>query len=224
MPFPNSLSNSEKFTHQFARHSQSLAWFFLYPIFHLNYKIKIDSREKLKNAPVSALIVANHVRIYDSFFFSIMLGPYAKQLPLRFIGVSKSSMPIVKTLDRLGVISFIYSLFSVLVVVPGAGLEKNTSGAIKALLQNESVVIYPEGRISPDGILKPGTFRQGASLMAISTGKDVLPVSFRITKRPWRRSLVDIHVGDPFTLDSTLSQEQGTEIIYQKVSELFLKN
>ena len=79
------LTLPEKFTHQFARHAQSLVWFILYPLFRSFFKIEINGKEHLKDLPASLIIVSNHVSFYDSFLFSVVLGPYAPQLPLRFM-------------------------------------------------------------------------------------------------------------------------------------------
>lgn len=215
------LTLPEKFTHQFARHAQSLVWFILYPLFRSFFKIEINGKEHLKDLPASLIIVSNHVSFYDSFLFSVVLGPYAPQLPLRFMAVNKFDWKFLDALNRIGVIPFIYSLFSVFIVTLGAGLDKNLAEAKRALAHNQSVVIYPEGGLNRGDALLP--FRRGASALAVETEKDILPVAFKITKRPWKRGVVRINIGQTFKLERNLNYEKGTEIIYQRVNEIFVK-
>ncbi len=214
------LTIPEKFTHQFARHSQSIVWFILYPLFHSLFKIEIGGKDHLKTLPDSLIIVSNHVSFYDSFLYSVILGPYAPQLPLRFMAVNKFDWKFLETLNRVGIIPFIYSLFSVLTVTLGAGLDKNLAEAKKSLAHNQSVVIYPEGGLNRGSVLLP--FRRGAAALAVETERDILPVTFKITKRRWLRNVIKINIGQPFKLERNLNYEKGTEVIYQKVNELFV--
>ena len=149
------------------------------------------------------------------------MGPYAPQLPLRFMAVNKFDWKFLETLNRVGVIPFIYSLFSVFTVTLGAGLDKNLAEAKRSLAHNQSVVIYPEGGLNRGNVLLP--FRRGAAALAVETERDILPVTFRITKRPWLRNVIKINIGQPFKLERNLNYEKGTEVIYQKVNELFVK-
>jgi 1-acyl-sn-glycerol-3-phosphate acyltransferase len=216
------LSLPEKFTHQFARHTQSLAWFAIYPIFHLAFKIEIEGKENLEKVPSSVIIVSDHVNFYDSFLYSIIFGPYAKQLPLRFMAVNVFDWPFLNWLNKIGVIPFIYALFSVFIVTVGAGLEKNLIEAKRALAYGQSVVIYPEGGLNRSGELL--RFHKGAAALAISTGKDLLPIAIKSIKRKGKRNLIKISIGQTFKIDSAITDyQQGTDVIYRKVSELFTK-
>ena len=214
------LSLPEKFTHEFARHAQSLVWFIAYPFLRIFFNIEINGKEQLSNLPPSLIIVSNHFSMFDSFLLWLLFKPYSPQLPLRFIAINKFDTKLLNFLNNIGLIPFIYALFSVIIVTIGAGIDKNLAEAKNVLAHNQSIVIYPEGGLNKSGILMP--FKRGASVLGIDTEKDIFPVVFKIIKRPWKRSTVRINIGKIFKLERYLNYDQGTEIIYQKVNSLYL--
>jgi len=214
------LSIPEKFTHQFARQTQSLAWFTVYPILKALFKIEVTGSEHLKNAPASLLIVSNHFSPFDGFFFYAIFKAYCPQFPLRFIAVNKFDGKFLKTINRLGIVAFIYTLFSVLVVTIGAGIDKNLEGAKRALNFNQSVVIYPEGGFNKDGS-KLLPFKKGAAVLGIATGKEILPIIFKVVKKQSLRRTMKITIGQTFKLEKDLTYEEGTDIIYKQMSEIY---
>jgi 1-acyl-sn-glycerol-3-phosphate acyltransferase len=69
-----------------------------------------------------------------------------------------------------------------------------------------SVLIYPEGTRTPDGLLRP--FKKGAFMMAVQTGVSILPVTcngaFKIMPKKkllFRPGLVRLTIGDPIVTE-----------------------
>lgn len=72
-------------------------------------------------------------------------------------------------------------------------------GAIKALQNGESIVMFPEGTRSKTG--KPGKPKNGIGLLVYKTGAPVLPVKIEGTFGwPWVRK-IRVKIGTAFTLE-----------------------
>jgi long-chain acyl-CoA synthetase len=99
------------------------------------------------------------------------------------------------------------------------------------LLEKEwSLILSPEGMISPDGTLQP--FKHGTSVLAIETGVPVYPVKVKGYReaqlkllpkifdipRPWAK--VTLVFGKPLTFDSSISYEEATDMIRKTIEEL----
>jgi 1-acyl-sn-glycerol-3-phosphate acyltransferase len=76
------------------------------------------------------------------------------------------------------------------------------AAAARSLAAGHSLLVYPEGRISPDGTI--GEFKDGAFIIAVANQVPVLPVAIHGTRRIWppgRRAIrsgqVRVTVGRP---------------------------
>lgn len=65
--------------------------------------------------------------------------------------------------------------------------------AARSLAAGHSMLVYPEGRISPDGMI--GAFKDGAFIVAVANQVPVLPVAIRGTRRIWPPGRHAIHSG-----------------------------
>ncbi len=81
-------------------------------------------------------------------------------------------------------------------------LSQIDSAAARSLAAGHSLLVYPEGRASPDGTI--GEFKDGAFIIAVSNQVPVLPVAIHGSRRIWppgRRTIhggqVHITVGSP---------------------------
>jgi 1-acyl-sn-glycerol-3-phosphate acyltransferase len=61
------------------------------------------------------------------------------------------------------------------------------------LMAGRSLLAYPEGRISPDGVI--GEFKDGAFIIAIASQVPVVPVAIEGTRRIWPPGRAAIHGG-----------------------------
>jgi 1-acyl-sn-glycerol-3-phosphate acyltransferase len=67
------------------------------------------------------------------------------------------------------------------------------TAAARSLAAGHSLLVYPEGRISPDGTI--GEFKDGAFIIAITSQVPVLPVAIHGTRRIWQPGRRAIHSG-----------------------------
>ena len=65
--------------------------------------------------------------------------------------------------------------------------------AARALAAGHSLLAYPEGRISPDGVIKE--FKDGAFIIAVAGQVPVVPVAIHGTRRIWPPGRKAIHGG-----------------------------
>jgi len=65
--------------------------------------------------------------------------------------------------------------------------------AARSLAAGHSLLVYPEGRISPDGTI--GEFKDGAFIIAVANQTPVLPVAIYGTRRIWPPGRHAIHSG-----------------------------
>ncbi len=66
--------------------------------------------------------------------------------------------------------------------------------AARALTAGHSLLVYPEGRQSPDGSI--GEFKDGAFILAITNQVPILPVAIHGTRRIWPPGRNAIHSGE----------------------------
>jgi 1-acyl-sn-glycerol-3-phosphate acyltransferase len=67
------------------------------------------------------------------------------------------------------------------------------AAAARSLAAGHSLLVFPEGRISPDGTI--GEFKEGAFIIAVANQMPVLPVAIHGTRRIWRPGRRAIHSG-----------------------------
>lgn len=201
-----------------AKFMQGLGTIFFRIIFNTLFKIEINGKENIAHEKGPVIIVSNHVVFFDSFIFHLFFSPTASLLPLRFMGVTNFNKPSLNFLRRIGIIHLIYLLFGVFVVTQGEGLEKNLKNAVEILKRNGTVTIFPAGSMRGDNSL--GEFKRGAAALALMTNTPVIPVALKRIVQKGKRTRFSLNVGHKFLLDTTLSYDQATTALRQKVEEL----
>jgi len=66
--------------------------------------------------------------------------------------------------------------------------------AARSLAAGHSLLVYPEGRVSPDGTI--GEFKDGAFIIAVTNQVPVLPVAIHGTRRIWPPGGLAVHGGE----------------------------
>lgn len=136
-------------------------------------------------------MVANHVNLLDSPILGISLGRKAYFM-------AKEEMfdnPLV---------SFLARRFGGFPVAKGRLDRRAGKAALEHLERGHALVIFPEGKRSPDGRLGPAY--NGAALLASRTGAPVVPVGItgtsQLTGKTWflRRPRIALNIGKPFIL------------------------
>lgn len=174
--------------------------FISYLLSHLMYRVSINGRQHIPKEG-AALMVCNHVSYVDAL---LLLG--ASTRPVRFVmDKSISEMPLLKYLFRHA---------GVIPICSPKQCEATYNAAFErideALMDGELVCIFPEGRLSPDGVL--GEFRPGVEKILSRRPVPVIPMALKglwgsffshkdghaLTTRPKRFwSRVEIEIAPP---------------------------
>ncbi len=156
------------------------------------------------------LIVANHVTAFDLPIVLAALPPALRRnVAVAMAGGLLSGWrharverhPWTRPLAPL-TYWLVTALFNVFPLPQGAGFRRSFAHAGAALDRGMSVLLFPEGRRSPDGALAP--FQSGIGLLARESGVPVLPVlttglgEIKQRRRRWfRPGTVTITVAEP---------------------------
>ncbi len=131
---------------------------------------------------VSYVIVANHQSQYDIYVLYGWLG-------IDFKWVMKKELEKIPVLGlACKVLGHIYIDRS-----DSKGAVETINAAKAKIVNGTSVVFFPEGSRSSDGLLKP--FKKGAFRMAIDLGLPVLPVTISGTRKILPKGSIDLKPG-----------------------------
>ncbi|MBU3668549.1 MAG: 1-acyl-sn-glycerol-3-phosphate acyltransferase [Candidatus Taylorbacteria bacterium] len=208
----------------YARITQYLSWFALWPMLKFFYQIKYHDRKNLKGIKPPVIIIANHQKFYDAFLIRLALGFHSRLLPMRFMADMKFQDPFLKMVKKTGLIHFLYATTGVFTVEKGLGLNKNLKRA-KAILKNKGVVaMFPEGRLNRTKELLQ--FKRGVSALALSSNTPILPVVIKIGEHGtrnilgMRRRKIDIKIGIHKKLETHSTYEELAEQLRTDVHEI----
>jgi 1-acyl-sn-glycerol-3-phosphate acyltransferase len=182
-------------------------------------RVKIEGTEKLR-PDTGYIYCANHLSQFDIFSFQ-------GYFPLNFRWLAKEELFKVPFLGRAmtnaGAIAINRS--------QGREALKSLQKAAERIKTGTSVLIFPEGTRSADGMLHP--FKAGAMLIAIKAGVPIVPVAFIgsysvLPKGAWltRPGTITIRIGDPVTIPAGSGSKDKQElalIVQDKVAELLAR-
>ncbi len=134
-------------------------------LLRLGYRLRIVGREHVPNVG-ALLVVANHVSFHDWLFVGVALGR-----PARFVMHQHHfQYPILRT--------FLY-VSRVIPIAPRKENAERLDAAFveidAALAAGEVVVIFPEGRMTDDGVMRE--FKPGLERILAARPVPVLPVA-----------------------------------------------
>jgi 1-acyl-sn-glycerol-3-phosphate acyltransferase len=178
-------------------------------------RVTIEGADKLQ-PQTGYIYCANHLSQFDIFSFQ-------GYFPLSFRWLAKEELFKVPFLGRAmtnaGAIAINRS--------HGREAVKSLQQAAERIKAGTSILIFPEGTRSPDGMLQP--FKGGAMLLAIKAGVPIVPVAFVgsyavLPKGAFfpRPGTITIKVGDPVSVSGSSNKDkQALAItIHDKVAEL----
>lgn len=122
-------------------------------ILKLCFRFKVEGLENIPQK-TNFIVVANHSSFLDPFVIEAAIPKKIHCLVLRGL------------YHNLGLRWF-------LKLKEAVPIGKSSEKAIDLLSKNEVVGLFPEGRRSPDGKLRE--FRRGAALLALKTGRPIVP-------------------------------------------------
>lgn len=179
------------------------------------------------------LVVANHVTTYDVplLFFALPRSIRGHAA----VAMAGEMLEDFRCARRQGsywpnpagpIAWFLLSaLFNVFPLPRHRDFQRSFDHMGRALDRGFDVILFPEGRRSPDGTL--ADFRRGIGLLVKQSSAAVLPVALcglgelKRGKRGWFRSgRVEIHIGEPLYFDANESEAAITERLQHAVKEL----
>ena len=155
----------------------------LNPLLRSEVALDVAGVENLRNIDGAALIAANHSSHLDTAVLLATL-PAPRR---RRTAVAAAADYFFGTVWRAAGSALVFNTFP---MERRGGSESSLPGHL--LADGWSLIVYPEGTRSPDGI--PGRFRMGAAWLAVSHSVPVIPVGLRGTYaamprgRGWPRS------------------------------------
>ena len=135
--------------------------FFAAPLVRLVYAVDVRGLEHLPAGP--ALIVPNHVSFMDPVLLSFAANRSMRFLMYRGIYETFGLQWLFRSLGAIPISP----------KDPKDVIEASLYRARRALASGETVVVFPEGRLTTDGELSP--FRRGFERVAAGTGAPVIP-------------------------------------------------
>lgn len=192
-------------------------------------------RESASPPETPLLLIANHVSIYD-----VPLVLYALPGTVRRRAATAMAADLLHDMRKrrnqgswvanlLGPISWLLvtTLFNVFPLPRSAGFRRSFQFAGEALDHRFNVLVFPEGRLSEEGILQP--FRSGIGLLVAESKTSVLPIAMsgmgamRTGRERWFRSgKLKISVGRSISFDQSTSPEEITTRLHAEIARMLV--
>lgn len=234
---PCTVSNLEKLIHE-ARPSEKerrfknwlLSWWatlnrvlnqtlWIFPVARIFMKLSVGGREHLRNLPLPAIFMPNHMSYLDSLAILIALP-----LPIRKRIAFAAAKDVVYRQYKS--IAWLIELWFNCFPFPRREHEDMRAGLNymgRMLDKRYSIIVYPEGRMSASGKLQP--LKQGAGLIAIEMDSLIVPVKIEGTNTivppgkvaPRRRGEVKVTFGKAMKFDRRDSYIHATRKIEQAI-------
>jgi len=208
-------------------------YLFVWPATHLLAHPRVRGREHLRGLRGPVLVISNHITEIDIGLVLAALPPRLRnRLAVAMIGERLRDMrnPPAGTrffrawLDRLEYF-LIVALFNVFPLPQQSGYRESFAYAGASADRGYSVLVFPEGRRTPDGKLSP--FRAGIGLLAKRLNLPVVPVridglyELRIAgKRMARPGAIRLSVGAPLRFAPEDAEETIVVRLQQAVAGL----
>lgn len=169
--------------------------------------INNQAKKKIKGG---AMLVSNHVGFYDPVYIMISLN-YRRH---HFLATKE-----------LFSTKFKKFLFEKIFLCVSIDREKADTVAIKKVVEllkdGEAVTMFPEGRINTTDKDKVEMFKSGAILMALKSGKPIIPIYIHKRKNIFKR--LTIVVGEPLNISLENTHLSVMDYIKEMTKELYDK-
>lgn len=200
----------------------------------LRFLAKPAVRSAAKSLPSSPmLILSNHVTSYDVPLILYALPPRIRQR----VAVAMSGEMILDWrharnqghwfLNWVAPLQYflVTALFNIFPLPQYSGFRRSFSHAGDAMDHGYNVLVFPEGKRSPDGALQP--FKSGTGLLWKELGVPALPVylhglgQIKAQHERWfRTGNILVSVGEPLQLEAASTPQELTEVLRQGIESL----
>ena len=204
-----------------------------WPVTHLLAHPRVYGRENLRGIKGPVLIACNHVIYLDVGFVLAGLQPrFRHRLAVAMGGERLAEMRrppkewffLRRWLHRVNYF-LVVTLFNVFPLPKRSGFRESFRFAGDLADRGWSVLVFPEGDMTPDGKLQ--SFRVGIGLLANNLKLPVVPIRIEgayevreagsIFNRPGR---IRVHIGKPVKFPATSDAEQVARVLEQQVKNL----
>jgi long-chain acyl-CoA synthetase len=163
------------------------------------------------------LIVSNHVSLYDvPLILYALPGPTRRRVAVAMAGEMIMRFRQRKEASIFGPVAYllITGLFNVFPLPQLANFRKSFAHAGRAMDRGYNVLVFPEGRRTPDGQMHE--FQKGSGMLWKELECDALPVYIGGTTR----KNVSVRVGELIAFDPTLEAAEATAALETAAREL----
>jgi long-chain acyl-CoA synthetase len=203
------------------------------PVALVMAKPRYTGRERLAALRGPALFVANHVTSGDAalvmyalpFRYRTRLAIAMEGEMLRRFRHPPSELGVVRRARDAAAYWLVAALFNVFSLPQQSGFRRSFAYAGEAVEAGESVLVFPEGRRTPDGNLHE--FRAGAGVLAAGLGVPVVPIYIAGLSEMKRRGiyfapfgLVRVTIGEPIAIDPADDPAQIARHLERRVADL----
>jgi long-chain acyl-CoA synthetase len=204
-----------------------------WPTTHLLAHPRVFGRENLRGVKGPVLVVCNHVIYLDVGFVLAALPPrFRHRLAVAMGGERLAEMRNPprewffprRWLHRMNYF-LVVTLFNVFPLPKRSGFRESFRFAGDLADRGWSVLVFPEGDMTPDGKLQ--TFRAGIGLLANNLNLSVVPIRIdgayeireagSIFNRPGR---IRVHIGKPVVFPAMADAEEIARVLEQQVKNL----
>jgi long-chain acyl-CoA synthetase len=213
---------------------RALCYYLLtWPATHLLAHPRVYGRENLRGVRGPVLIACNHVIYLDVGFVLAALPPRLRHRVAVAMGgerLAEMRRPpeewffLRRWLHRLNYF-LVVTLFNVFPLPKRSGFRESFRFAGDLADRGWSVLVFPEGDMTPDGKLQ--AFRSGIGLLANKLKLPVVPIRIdgayevreegSIFNRPGR---IRVHIGKPVNFPATSDAEQIARVLEKRVRDL----
>ena len=208
-------------------------YLFVWPATHLLAHPRVRGREKLRGMEGPALVISNHITEIDIGFVLAALPPrFRHRLAVAMIGerLNKMKHPpkemnfLRRWIERLDYF-LVVALFNVFPLPQQAGFRESFAFAGESADRGYSVLVFPEGRRTPDGNLSP--FRAGIGVLAKRLNLPIIPLRIdglfdvKLTGHKFARpGAIRVSIGDPVRFPADAAPDTITRDLESRVAGL----
>ena len=187
------------------------------PLLKLGYKLEVRGTEHIVDSAEPFLIVGNHNMHMDAW---MLFRALPNKLRYR-MAIAAAASDIFGSRFRGLTASFLGNAFPF--STTGSGVRDSLEHISKLLDEGESVLIFPEGRLTVLGPMQP--FGKGSSWVAVKTGVAVLPMRIDVVRPGFRegrwwphpRANVRVSIGPPIRFAEGTSYTEATAALENAV-------
>lgn len=191
-------------------------------ILRLFFTIKVEGLENIKDINNPIMYMPNHVSLLDG---ALVLFALPRKLRARVSFAAAYDVLYGQYWYARPFIELFFNSFP----FPRQETEHVASGLLNVgtmLDDGYSVVLFPEGKLSPDGLLQP--LKRGAGLLIVEMGVPIIPIILEGVQKlvpydclvPRQRGMITIKIGRPITFSKMTRYDDALAAITKALQEL----